>query len=67
MKELIKALMILNRYGNPVYPTRCEHDMLIVCISPKVVTAEDCTTLAEMGFLVDKEGDCFYSFRYGTD
>ena len=66
MKELIKALMILNRYGNPAYPTHCEHDILIVCISPKLVTKEDCASLAEMGFLVDKEEDCFYSYRYGS-
>jgi hypothetical protein len=66
LKELIKALMILNRYANPAYPTHCEHDTLILCISPKLVTEEDRATLAEMGFLVDNEEDCFYSFRYGS-
>ena len=28
MEDLIKALQILLKYGNPKYPTHCEHDEL---------------------------------------
>ena len=30
MEDLIKALQILLKYGNPSYPTHCEHDELRV-------------------------------------
>ena len=30
MEDLIKALQILLKYGNPKYPTVCEHDILYI-------------------------------------
>jgi len=30
MDDLIKALQILRKYGNPKYPTHCEHDTLYI-------------------------------------
>jgi hypothetical protein len=68
MKELIEALQILLKYGNPTYPTHCEHDVLtIVGISPDLVSDEDKARLDELGFFVSNEyGDGFQSFRYGS-
>ena len=42
MKDLIEALTILLKYGNPDNPTHCEHDQLTICgIDPGEVSADD--------------------------
>jgi len=67
MEDLIKALQIFLKYGNPDYPTHCEHDCLWVCgISASEVSTEDIATLSDLGFFVDDGDDCFKSFRYGS-
>jgi hypothetical protein len=66
VEDLIKALQIFLKYGNPTYPTHCEHDVLtIVGIEPAKVSDEDKATLKELGFFVG-EDDCFQSFKYGS-
>ena len=68
MEKLIKALQILLKYGNPDYPTHCEHDILYVAINPDVVSEEDKKELEELGFHHEDsqvEG-VFYSYRYGS-
>lgn len=65
MEQLIQALTILLKYGNPTHPTHCEHDELtIVDIDPKQVTEEDKAALNELGFFVS--GENFKSFRFGS-
>lgn len=69
MENLIKALQILLKYGNPDYPTHCEHDVLIINqdINPDDVSEEDKKTLKELGFDQGWEGlNCFYSYKYGS-
>jgi hypothetical protein len=69
MKDLIEALTILLKYGNPSHPTHCEHDELLICgIDPKEVSEEDKAKLDKLGFFVSTEyGDeQFKSFRYGS-
>ena len=71
MEDLIKALQIFSKYGNPKYPTHCEHDVLMICgIDPDDVSGEDTAELKKLGFLVGDpiEGceDGFYSFRFGS-
>lgn len=71
MDDLIEALTILRKYGNPKYPTHCEHDELVVCgIKPSAVSAEDKGRLDELGFIVstdeDDEDAYFLSFRFGS-
>jgi hypothetical protein len=69
MKDLIEALTILLKYGNPIHPTHCEHDELLICgIDPKDVSEEDKAKLDKLGFFVSTEyGDeQFKSFRYGS-
>ena len=65
---LIRALQIFRKYGNPYSPTHCEHDTLLVCISPDVVSEKDKKELEELGFHAgsDFTDDCFQSFRYGS-
>lgn len=42
MKDLIKALQILLKYGNPKHPTICQHDELnILGIDPKKISNQD--------------------------
>ena len=42
MKQLIEALTILLKYGNPDYPTHCEHDVMYICgIEPEQVSEEE--------------------------
>lgn len=66
MEDLIKALQIFLKYGNPEYPTCCEHDVLYVCIPIDAVSAEDKKRLSELGFDEDVDNNGFYSFRYGS-
>jgi len=66
MKDLIKALQILLKYGNPNYPTHCEHDVLTVCIDPKLVSEEDLKTLDDLGFHANFDEEDFYSYKYGS-
>jgi hypothetical protein len=66
MSKLIEALQILLKYGDPAYPTHCEHDVLtIVGIEPSKVSKDDKSRLKELGFFVG-EDDCFQSFRFGS-
>lgn len=66
MEDLIKALTILLKYGNPRNPTHCEHDELTINpeITPESVSEEDKKALKALGFRED--GECFKSGRYGS-
>ena len=68
MKDLIEALTILLKYGNPDHPTHCEHDIMYVYagVHPDEVSEEDKERLDELGFFVEEEFDCFASFKYGS-
>jgi len=69
MEDLIKALQIFLKYGNPPYPTHCEHDDLtIVGIEPADVSDKDKAKLNELGFIVGEEhGEpLFHSFKFGS-
>jgi hypothetical protein len=69
MSDLIEALQILLKYGNPKRPTHCEHDVLTIGgIDPSDVSEEDKEKLDELGFFISNEdGDEFFrSFRFGS-
>lgn len=71
MDDLIEALQILRKYGNPAYPTTCSHDELwVVGIDPGKVSPEDIVRLEELGFDVagsDALSECaFRSYRFGS-
>lgn len=66
MDDLIKALQLLRKYGNPEYPTLCEHDELRVLIDPKSVSKEDIIALDALGFYPEEDDDCFISYRFGS-
>lgn len=67
MSDLIKALQIFLKYGDPKYPTCCAHDTLIICgIDPDQVSEVDKATLNQLGFFVCSSDGCFKSFRYGS-
>lgn len=67
MSDLIKALTVLLKYGDPRNPTHCEHDELwIVGIDPSEVSVKDIAELDGLGFFVDEDNECFKSFRYGS-
>ena len=67
MEDLIKALQIFLKYGNPHNPTNCSHDFLYVDIDPELVSKEDIGELDKLGFFVDEEiGEGFGSFRFGS-
>lgn len=68
MDDLIKALQIFRKYGNPRCPTHCEHDVLQVDIDPDKVSDDDKKTVESLGFYPgsgDREGT-FYSYRFGS-
>ena len=65
VEDLIKALQILLKYGNPEYPTTCGDGILFICgIDPEDVSNEDVEELEELGFIVRKRG--FISYKFGT-
>ena len=69
MKDLIEALTILLKYGNPENPTHCEHDTLYICgIDPNKVSKQDKKDLKKLGFEITEEfGEKqFYSFKFGS-
>ena len=78
LDELIAALQIFRKYGNPLYPTHCEHDVLTICyIEPSEVSKDDIVKLGTMGFflsgedvtddeVVAEDAEYFQSFRYGS-
>ena len=67
MSDLIEALTILLKYGNPRNPTHCEHDVLTIgTIDPNDVTPEDRARLDDLGFFVSEAERCFMSYRYGS-
>jgi len=66
LSNLIAGLMIFLKYGDISYPTHCEHDVMMVCVSPDKVSKEDKLLLEKYGFHVDEDDDCFKSYRYGS-
>jgi hypothetical protein len=72
MKDLIEALTIFAKYGDPYSPTHCEHDVLTVMIDPADVSDEDKARLDKLGFRAGSEyGDdvftsLFTSYRFGS-
>lgn len=67
MKDLIEALNIFLKYGNPDYPTHCEHDVMYVSIDPKMVSDNDLATLNGLGFTPDYESaNVFKSYKFGS-
>lgn len=65
MSDLIEALTIFLKYGNPSHPTHCEHDVMHVCIEPGLVSAEDLARLETLSFHPSRDGG-FQSYRFGS-
>lgn len=63
MDDLIEALTILRRYDNPVSPTHCEHDTLLVMVDPALVSDEDLERLKQLGFIPSEPEYGFVSFQ----
>lgn len=67
MDDLIEALTILRKYGNPKWPTHCEHDvMFFVGIDRDDITDEDINRLDELGAFWSNAEECFMSFKFGS-
>ena len=66
MIDLIAALTIFLKYGNPRNPTNCQHDIMWFCIDPENVSAEDIAELGRLGVLVSSDVNAFYSHRFGS-
>ena len=69
MKQLLWAITIFLKYGDPDFPTHCEHDIMYICgIDPDDVTEKDKLELAEIGFDVTDDLGIkqFYSYKFGS-
>jgi hypothetical protein len=67
MDKLIQALQIFLKYGNPQWPTHCEHDVLLIMgYQEDEISEEDKKTLYDLGFSWNAEYDSFASYRYGS-
>lgn len=65
MEDLLKAITIFLKYGNPRNPTHCEHDVLHVDIDPELVSDADKQELEKLSFTPD-EFNGFSSYRFGS-
>ena len=63
MEDLIKALQIFLKYGNPSRPFQCEHDILYINIDPELVSDQDKEELDNLRFFLDEGLDsfCYYT------
>ena len=74
MKNLIKALVILNKYlqKDVEYPTFCDSEILYITaeIDPRKVSKGDLYELYELGFEHGYDSNigeyCFWSTKYGN-
>lgn len=69
MKDLLEALQIFLKYGNPYAPLNCCHDLLYVDINPDKVSKEDKDKLEKLGFCDGEKEDLeggFISYRFGS-
>lgn len=67
LSKLVEALQICLKYGDPPYPTHCEHDVLYVCgLRHDDFSKEDLAKMEELGFTPGGVGEGFESFRYGS-
>ena len=67
MENLIKALQIFLKYGNPEWPTHCSHDQLAIMeIEKDMVSEEDIKELDRLGFFWSDGEECFISFKFGS-
>jgi len=64
MDDLIEALQIFAKYGNPQFPTSCRGTSLYVNISYDAVSLPDRERLSALGFDYEEYGDGFSSTRY---
>ncbi len=66
MEDLIKALIILNKYVSDYgkdYPCHCEHDILMICgVECEDISVLDLIWLDHYGFFEDEEGMSSYKF-----
>lgn len=65
MKDLIEALQIFLKYGNPDFPTNCINGELHVDVNPAIVSEEDKAALEKLSFSPCDYG--FYSFKFGSN
>ena len=69
MDKLIEALQIFLKYGNPSWPTHCEHDVMWVCYDSEdrdKMSKEDLEKLDRLGFFFSEDVDSFQSFKFGS-
>jgi hypothetical protein len=67
MNDLIEALQIFAKYRNPRWPTRCEHELLMIMeVKRHEKTDDEIARLEELGFVWSHEYDCYVSHRFGS-
>ncbi len=66
MDDLIEALKIFRKYGNPSYPTHCEHDVMYIVTEYDKVSDEDISKLEDLGFDKNEDDIGFKSFKFGS-
>ena len=67
MGDLIKALMIFQKYQDLEYPTVCAHDELyIVAVTYDEVSKADRHELKSLGFFWDPNARSWMSTKYGS-
>lgn len=68
MSDLIKALQIFLKYGDPMYPSSGEHDVFLLPSyrDRDFIGAEDREALNKLSFYFIEEYGCWGSYRFGS-
>ena len=66
LSDLIEALQIILKYGDHYNPTNCGLDVLMVMVSPDIVSEEDQAQLEVLGFEPNSLLGVFQSTRFGS-
>jgi hypothetical protein len=65
--DLVEAIEIFRTGSvNKTRPFHCAHDTLSVMADPESYSEDQVARLEDLGFLVDRDGECFYSWRFGS-
>ena len=67
MKQFIKALKVLSKYTDSVYPSKCVQNEFKVIVNPSKVSIEDTIVLEDCHFYPDYKENCFVSYRFGGE
>jgi hypothetical protein len=66
MNELIKALLIFQKYRNLDHPTVCDHDAWVIVGVPHAIDQVDAEAVNDLGFYWSVHYDAWVSTKFSS-